>query len=569
MKRAKLPKKVMLSTGVFVALMFVVTGCASTKATSSSNASGSNSSQTTSSSATPVSMFAGPYSDVIDLKTNWFTQYADKKFGLNIEWNSVPNSDLKTKQSLLLASGNYPDVFWMGSFTNADVYKYGKEGAFIPLNNLIKQYAPNLEQAMQTVPGLKQDMVAPDGKIYSIPAYNYCFHCFWSAKMWVDTKYLKEYGLKMPTTTTQFTQVLEALKSHGLEPISGAILTSGWHSQPITFLMNSFIYDDGGPTEGGSYFEIQNSKPVFVPIQPQWKQGLEYIHSLYAKGLIDPSTFTQKMNGLETQVSQHKVAMVPNGASGLFIQNYGQKGTDYQYWMTVPPLKGPNGDQYAAFYPSPSGGTFAITNKANKEQEIKVMKLINYIWTPTGTQTLDFGPEGKYWTKAKPGQKGLDGKQALFNTDWNAFYSGGAQQNEGWDQLGPIDQSEAWRNGGVAIPPFSPNGNQSMLQLVTQQNYAGHQPQYVFPSSLWLQPSDIQTYTTTQTNINNYVNQWTDEFITGTKSISKDWNAYVKGVQNLGLAQYISMSEKAMGQPFDTSSFKQDPADVKFLLNDK
>ncbi|GMA61090.1 extracellular solute-binding protein [Alicyclobacillus fastidiosus] len=563
MRKKRFSKKVMWSTGVVAALTTTVTGCGT-----SGNSGGS---QTGSSSVTQVSMFAAPGPDIINLNTNAFTKYVEKKFGINITWDTVPSSDQLTKQSLLLASGNYPDIFWNGNFTNSQAYQYGKEGAFIPLNSLIKQYAPNLEKAMQTVPGLKQDMVAPDGNIYTIPNYNYCFHCFWSAKYWINTKLLKQYGLKMPTNTAQFTQVLEAFKQHGLIPLTGATVTTSWHSNPVTFLMNAFIYDDGGSAEGGSWFEIKNGKPVFVPIQPQYEQGLEYIHSLYSKGLIDPSAFTQTNTSLETEVSQGKVGVVPNGSSTGFIDNYGAKGSNYQYWLTVPPLTGPSGARNAAFYPSPAGGTFAITNKASQEEAIKIMKLINFIWNPngTGTQMLDFGPEGTDWTTAKPGQLGLNGKQGLFNTNWNAFYSGNARQNEGWNQMGPIDQSETWRNGGVAIPPFSSGGSQSMLQLVTQQNYAGLQPEYVFPSAVWIQPSDIQTYTTDQTNINNYVNQWTDAFVTGSKSISSDWNAYVQGLENLDLTNYISMSEKGMGQPFNTSSFQQDPSDVKFLLNDK
>ncbi len=59
-----------------------------------------------------------------------------------------------------------------------------------------------------------------------------------------------------------------------------------------------------------------------------------------------------------------------------------------------------------------------------------------------------------------------------------------------------------------------------------------------------------------QTNITNFVNQWTDQFIVGTKDLNKDWNAYVQGVNNLGLQQYLQMSQSAMGKPLDTSSFK-------------
>jgi len=82
--------------------------------------------------------------------------------------------------------------------------------------------------------------------------------------------------------------------------------------------------------------------------------------------------------------------------------------------------------------------------------------------------------------------------------------------------------------------------------------------------------SDAQQYALLQTNITNFVNQWTDYFITGSKSLGSDWNSFVHGVQALGLAQYLQMSQSAMGKtPMDTQStlLEPNPAQIKFLLS--
>ena len=108
----------------------------------------------------------------------------------------------------------------------------------------------------------------------------------------------------------------------------------------------------------------------------------------------------------------------------------------------------------------------------------------------------------------------------------------------------------------MAIPATSPGGSATVLQQETVKNYTGHQPRYVFPASVWIQPSQVQQYSMLQTNINNFVNQWTDQFIVGTKNLNTDWSSYVQGVNSLGLSQYLQLSQSAMGKPFDTSSFK-------------
>lgn len=518
-----------------------------------------------------VTMFATPASDVINMNTNWFTKYADKTFNMNIKWIEVPGSDEQTKETLLLESGNYPPVFWGASFTPVQELQYGEEGLFIPLNDLIKKYAPNLEKAINTVPGLRQGMVAPNGNIYGIPAYNWCWHCYYSAKMWINQKDLTKFHLAMPTTTTAFKHVLEVFKQHGLTPLTGASIGpgGGWHSSPITFLMNSFQYDDENGVNSDYFYIDSAGKLGFSPAQPGWYQGLRYIHSLYAAGLMDKGALTQNNTILQREVNNETTGAFPWGCKNCVINNYGTPQSHFNDWVTVPPLAGPGGLHYAAFYGTPtSGATFALTNKSTPAQQEAVMKLVNFLWEPSGvgTQMMDFGPEGKWWTPAKKGQTGLMGTQALFNTNFSEFYNGSVMQNDGWNQLGPMDQSYAWRNGQVAYNPTSYNGSEAMLQYETMKNYAGKQPKLVYPGFVWVPPAQVQQYSMYQANITSYVNQWTDEFIAGGKPLTQaDWNTYLQGLDNLGLKQYLQMTSQYMGKPFDTSAYKADPADVTYL----
>ena len=541
---------------VFLSIVLIlVTAC-----TKNSNQSVSDSkNKNTSDPNTPIniSFFASPNANIIDLKTNTFTKYVEEKFNIKINWQTVPTSDVATKQSLILASGDYPEVFWNGNFSTSDILKYSRQGIVLPLNDMLKKYAPNVWNAFQTDPSLKS-LVAPDGKIYGLPNYNYCLHCYWGDKFWINTALLEKYGLEMPTTTQEFEHVLEVFKQNGLTPLTAS--TDGWHADPTHFLMNAFIYDDGV-----NYFTIEDGDVVFAPAQTKWKEGLQYIHNLYDKGLLDRQAFSQKEEVVIRNVSQQKVGVFAAGGSNSIIQG-GSANKDFSNWLSVPPLKGPNGIQYAGFYGNtPNNFTFIMTSNASKEQQIAVMKLLNYIWTPEGTQTLDFGPEGKYWTKAKSDQIGLDGKPALFDTQWDKFYAGNARQNAGWDQMGPIYQSEKWRNGGAAMAPFSKGGDQTLLQLETIKNYAGHQPELVYPGAAWVPESDDQQYSLYKTNINKYVEQWTAEFIVGTKSIDKDWDKYISGLENIGLKGYLKISQKAMKEPFNTSEFKSDPTIVEAL----
>ncbi|HTT88926.1 MAG TPA: hypothetical protein VMF65_05175, partial [Acidimicrobiales bacterium] len=74
-----------------------------------------------------------------------------------------------------------------------------------------------------------------------------------------------------------------------------------------------------------------------------------------------------------------------------------------------------------------------------------------------------------------------------------------------------------------------------------------------------------QTYATLETNIGDYVEQWSDEFVDGSKSLSTDWNSYLNGLNGLRLAQYTALTKQSMGAPLSTVGYVSDPSGVKYL----
>jgi putative aldouronate transport system substrate-binding protein len=533
-----------------------------------------------------ITMFGATEPIVKNFNTNWTTLFVEKKFHLKITWDL--SSDIGTKQPLLFSSGNYPDVIWDGAFSNEQLEQYGEqEHILVPLNSLLQKYAPNVWKAINTNPGYKQLVTAPNGKIYGLPLYNYCFHCFWDYNFYINVGLLNQYGLSMPRTTAQFAHVLAVFRQHGVAaPLTGASTGmisgtsgSGYDMDVITFLMNSFIPFDGTAPAGLTgaaqepYFDMNGSKVVFVPTQPGWRAGLAYLHQLYAAGDFSKTVFTQQDTAAENLISKNQVGVVPNGAIQTIVPNWGLPGSHYQDWAPLAPLTGPSGARYAAFGGVPAGGgaVFAITSKTSQLARERIAEMLNYIYTPTGTETVQFGPEGTYWTYAKKGQDGLIPKQALFYTNWGAFNRPNLVQNEGWGQWGPQDQSYDWRELDHQDPPYSTNGGEALDQLVEAADYAGLQAKWQFPyGGSWVPEADAETYATQQTNIDNYVAQWTEEFITGSKSLTSDWSGYVSGLNSLGLAQYLSVTQKSIKGPVNTdvSLYKSYPGDVKYLLTE-
>ena len=72
--------------------------------------------------------------------------------------------------NLLLASGEIPDIFG-GSFVRDFVNEYGPQGAFLPLDDLIAEHAPNIQAFFDENPELVAAVTSSDGHLYYVPYF--------------------------------------------------------------------------------------------------------------------------------------------------------------------------------------------------------------------------------------------------------------------------------------------------------------------------------------------------------------------------------------------------------------
>jgi putative aldouronate transport system substrate-binding protein len=503
-------------------------------------------------SASPVaiSVFAQQES-TMDLQTNEFTKLLEKKFNVKFDWDIVPYEGAKEKRQISLASGNYADAYiltsYIDQFTQTDVLRYGKQGVFYPLNDLIDKYAPHIKAAFEKNAELRALNTAPDGNIYGLIAYNDCYHCSYPNKMWINTKWLKKLNLAMPRTTEDFRNVLKAFKErdpngNGIAdeiPLSGS--TEDYGVRVIPYLMNGFIYDDDR-----SYLTMNNGKVGMAAGRAEWKEGLGYIKSLYDEGLIDPGAFTQNADAFkkigenaDTQILGAGAAMHP----AIFVDTGpdNRRGSDYN---PVPPLKGPH-SAYSVYYKAGiyPGVKFVITDKASMEARIALIKMADYMYTPEGQANAEVGKEGLDWRKPAPGEKAL-GSDSVPAFTRIPVKEGDKPRNSGWGGMGhfymPREYRDSWVQG---MNIYAPDGYERRLYEATRQ-YEGSQPKEIYPIwEVWIDAAEADEASILQANIKNYVDENALQFITGDKDLNKDWDTYIEGLNNLGAARYLDIMQ--------------------------
>ncbi|MEH7275125.1 extracellular solute-binding protein [Neobacillus vireti] len=493
------------------------------------------------------------YDPVFDREKNEFTKMVEEKFNIKINWQDANQDAAKEKRQLSLASGDYPDAYllvaWLDNISKVEAQKYGKEGVFLPLNDLINEHAPNLQKLMTEVPYLEKGMTAPDGNIYALPPVNECFHCSKYGKMWINTDWLDKLNLAMPTTTEEFKTVMEAFKNNDPNgngkkdeiPLSGESTMLG--DDPTIFLMNAFI-----PNNGKDYINVNNGKLLLAPTQPEWKEGLKYIHSLYKAGLIDQGAFTQNPEAYkQLGTPQGDVVLGGGAASHLAIISDIALDASKAYDV-VPPIKGPGGAQFTpSDYGNVNNFTFAITNKAKGKKAEALIKLADFLYSEEGSMMTARGKEGVHWKKGGPEDIDLTGKQAKY-----AIIPAEPDLKEedkvhfGWGERGPLGLTRTLRDSIAAEQDeFSLEGYERRLYNATLK-YDGFEPKEQFNfEAAWVDPKEADEVNLLKINITKYIEENMVQFVTGSKDIEKDWDKYIDGFKNLQVDRYLEIYQKA------------------------
>lgn len=499
-----------------------------------------------------LKMFAPQFASIENMETNLFTKWAEEKTNIKIEWDLVPDNALNDRKQLMLASGDYPEVILHGNLTKEEQMKYGKQGVFIPLNNLIEQYAPNIKKAMEDIPYMKSSITSPDGNIYALPQVNECYHCDNALKVWMNKAWLDKFGMQVPTTTEEFYQVLKAFKEkdpngNGKQdeiPLTGS--DEMWTGNVTAFLMNAFIVDDYTEKTTGTFLRVVNDKVEFVANTEEWKQGLEYLNKLYKEGLIDPAAFTQNADAIQQLANREGDNIMGTLTTALLSYAYPMNDTTPRHkdYVVVPPLKGPNGVQQTLFFGGINNSQFAITNKATKEQQIAAIRFADLMYTEEAIVLQEHGPEDKGWRMAKEGELDLNGNQAKYAENVNPNPK--PTHNDGWEQIGPSLRTYDYRASWAALQqdPLAEGGYGKRLNEVSKE-YEPYHSKEQFPNGLFIALEDADLSAQIKTTLVEYVKSNMAQFITGSKDISKEWDNYVKGLEGMQLNQYLEIYQKA------------------------
>lgn len=477
-----------------------------------------------------------------DWNTNHFSQWFEKRTGMKIEYQAVlttgadGSTDL-TKINAMIAAGDLPDAFIGIPFSAAQISLYGEQGLFQSLDKLIPTYAPELNAAFAAYPDLQRELKSLDGKIYQMKALSDCYHCHVSpGRAWVRQDYLDKMGASMPTTTEELRELLKMFKAKDPSGTGKMLpLVAGKGNNLDTYFMNSFL-----ETPATEWMTLADGKVRFTANQPEWREGLRYLRSLFDDGTLTDATITATPEEVLAAGNQGRVGVGRVYYQGQIADLSDKPGDLWTKYVALPPVKGPNGVQKSCWTDNLlTGIPLLVTNKCTNPELF--VQWGDYMLELTA-QLMSYGGDkgdDKNWNWAKQGDVGLNDKQAVW---YSKVFP--APVGTGWGQLHLYYFSTGFREGQRSNPE-KPNYEKYLYDATKpyeqyKPTRANQLPKLIFNDTAAAEQATVQAA------ITPFVTQSLAEFATGKKDINDNaaWQSYLDTLDKMGVAKQVELYQK-------------------------
>ncbi|WP_028548185.1 extracellular solute-binding protein [Paenibacillus sp. UNC451MF] len=291
----------------------------------------------------------------------------------------------ESKLPVLFAGNSIPDVVGSnGTPTSTTMSGSVEAGVFMPLDDLLKQYAPNL---LKNVPRDAWEAVSYNGKTYGIPTY---LTNPSRRATFIRTDLLEQAGLKPPQTVEEFLDVLRAFKNMGVEH-PYLMRENLKYADLILGAYDVLPYRD--------QFEVVNGQvvPKFFDVDHMEKALLTY-KSMLDEGLVANDFATISSTDFLRFIRSGKAGIWSSNAIGLidFRTSIKQMLPSAKVDI-IPSPKGREG-RGGYFYYTPVISAFYINKNVKMETAARIVQFFDWMQTLEAETFFTFGIEGDTYT---------------------------------------------------------------------------------------------------------------------------------------------------------------------------
>lgn len=431
---------------------------------------------------------------------------------------SKNSSDITQSFNLMVAAGDMADIV---QFSRTRIHELALEGAFVELDDLINDHAPNLKAFLESNPDIKKHAKASDGKIYSIP-----FIPDGAAALgwFVRNDWLKKLGLKQPKNVDQLYTVLKAFKT--LDP------NGNGKEDEIPYFSRDWSYerrlaDLSMMWDAHENWYLDGDEVKFGPMEPEYKTAYDNLAKWYDEGLIDQEFFTRGKTARDYALKQNVGGMTHDWFGSTSGYNYSI--TDIEGFEFIPfaPPANINGVVKENTRRSRlTDSSWAISSL--NENPIETIKYFDFFFTEEGRRLMNFGIEGETYTM-------VDGKPILMDSIINsekgalsALREYGSQLNIGYHQ--DFEYEKQW---------MSPIAKEGVVEYIENDYFAKQFP------VLQLTPEEKTRFSELMVAIKTLVDEARQEWILGAEDVNSGFDDFVDTLIQYNIEEAIAIQQAA------------------------
>ena len=443
----------------------------------------------------------------------------------NVSMENVANpsiSDEGQAINTMLASGELPDIITANATNMSSVVS---QGALIPLDDLIAEYAPNIQKFLEDYPEAVASGTGADGQIYLLSGTlgGEAGQTLPSMGLFIRMDWIEKLNLEVPTTLEEFEEVLYAFRND--DPNGNGI------QDEIPY----FYRDKGIHTlyqfwnaYRNFYIDGDDGKVHYGQAEEEYKNALTDLTRWYADGIIDPEIFTRG--------SQARQELLGNDIGGCTIDWFASTGQmNDTLKETVPDM-----DFAAIAPPADVNGVVKLNQgrsalhsvkigiSVNCEDPVTVIKFLDFCYTQTGSRLLRCGIEGTDYTVE-------DGKIQVTEYAMNAHSAGYP------NYLRTIGGYEFAAYGNLESEKSSMNKwAREGFELYENSDWVQEQ----FPS-LSFTEEEQKVIDNCYVNITTMVDEYEQSVLLGSTDLNSTWEKHLEELNAVGLQELLAAYNSA------------------------
>lgn len=460
-------------------------------------------------------------------------QVAEEFTGVHIEFLAQSAETASTNFTLMVTSGEYPDLVNGMDYTGGNDSAVEDEFA-LDLSDLIADYAPNYQALIDSDESIIKNITTDEGNIVAFYTFNSEIQGT-TEGAWIRADWLEELGMDVPMTYDEWEEVLTAFKTEmgAEEPLmmpsdlvaSGNFLAGG-------FGINAQIQS----MTGSAYpYYVEDGVVHYSLLEEGYREYVELLRDWMEKGLISESFIQDNSNPMGDVYSTN----ISTGRTGIFFNGVAMIDS-FQALLTEVDADG----QLVACYDARKSeddvlhtanedtilGSIGITITTACEDVELAMAWCDFWYTEDGVLLSNYGVLGESFE---------------FDEDGIPYITELVTNNP--DGLSLMDTQFMYSTDSVNrindITKTRSTYSEAALAARDVWDY-NRDSAYTYPEAAELTADESYEHSSLYSDINTYVQEYVAQFITGARDMS-EWDSFVETLYSMGIEDCIQLYQDA------------------------